>query len=160
MLEQINKVGRELDCNAPYKKTSPHTYVYVMHKFNVTKITLISSIDERGIYSDNELDGSENYRSPICVCVFLYLAMEHVGKNVRLWPDHNIRQEQCDPDYLSYGIDGYVFPHTHAHTHPSTQWCDLQQLSKGRPKILNESGGLLGGFHHVCHHEFILADLW
>ena len=59
-MEQIRKVGRDLGCNAPDRKTNPHTYVYVAHKFNVTKSPPISSIDERGPQSDEESDGSEN----------------------------------------------------------------------------------------------------
>ena len=53
-LGEIRKVGRDLGWNAPYKRSNPHTYVYVMHKFNVTKQALISSIDEQCIESDDE----------------------------------------------------------------------------------------------------------
>ena len=53
-LEEIRKVGRDLGRNAPYKASNPHTYVYVAHKFNLTKQALISSIDERCLQSDNE----------------------------------------------------------------------------------------------------------
>ena len=45
-LEGIRKVGRNLGPDAPYKKTNPHKYVYVAHKFNVMKQALMSSIDE------------------------------------------------------------------------------------------------------------------
>ena len=45
-LEEIRNVGRDLGQNAPYKESNPHTYVYLAHKFNVTKQALISSIDE------------------------------------------------------------------------------------------------------------------
>ena len=53
-LEQIRKLGKDLGRNAPYIKTNPHTYVYVAHKFNVTKHALISYIDERALESDDE----------------------------------------------------------------------------------------------------------
>ena len=46
-LEEIKKVGRDLGRNAPYKKSTPHTYVYVTHKFNVTKQALMLFIDEQ-----------------------------------------------------------------------------------------------------------------
>ena len=59
-LGEIGKVGRDLGRNAPYKQSNPHTYVYVAHKFNVTKQTLISSIDEQCLESDDEWEGSEN----------------------------------------------------------------------------------------------------
>ena len=52
--EQIRKVGRDLGRNAPYKKTNPHTYVYVAHKLNVTKRAIMSSIDERDLQSDDK----------------------------------------------------------------------------------------------------------
>ena len=47
-LEEIRKVSRDFGRNAPYKKET-RTYVYVMHKFNVTKHALMSSIDDRGL---------------------------------------------------------------------------------------------------------------
>ena len=53
-LEEIRKVGRDLGRNAPYKQSNPHTYVYVVHKFNITKQALISSIDEQCLQSDDE----------------------------------------------------------------------------------------------------------
>ena len=53
-LEEIRKVGKDLRRNAPYKKSNPHTYIYVAHKFNVTKQELISSIDEQCLQSDDE----------------------------------------------------------------------------------------------------------
>ena len=46
-LEEVMKVGRDLGRNAPYKKTNSHTYIYVAHKFNLTKQALMSSIDEQ-----------------------------------------------------------------------------------------------------------------
>ena len=59
VLKQIRKVGRDLGRNAPYKKTTPPTYVYVVHKFNGTKHALISSTDEMGLQGADESDGSE-----------------------------------------------------------------------------------------------------
>ena len=53
-LEEIRKVGRDLGWNAPYKESNPHTYIYVAHKFIVTKQVLISSIDEQCLHSDDE----------------------------------------------------------------------------------------------------------
>ena len=53
-LGEIRKVGRDLGRNVPYKQSTPHTYVYVAHKFNVTKRALISSIDEHCLESDDE----------------------------------------------------------------------------------------------------------
>ena len=53
-LGEIQKLGRDLGWNAPYKQSNPHTYVYVVHKFNVTKQVLISSIDEHCLESDDE----------------------------------------------------------------------------------------------------------
>ena len=53
-LEEIRKVGRDLGRNAPYKESNPHTYVYVTHKFNMTKQALMSSIDEQCLQSDDE----------------------------------------------------------------------------------------------------------
>ena len=53
-LGEIRKVGRDLGGNAPYKEPNPHTYVYIAHKFNVTKQALISSIDEQRLQSDDE----------------------------------------------------------------------------------------------------------
>ena len=53
-LEEIRKMGRDLGRNAPYKTSNPHTYVYVAHKFNVTKHTLMSSIGEQCLQSDDE----------------------------------------------------------------------------------------------------------
>ena len=53
-LEEIRKVGRDLGRNAPYKASNPHTYVYVAHKFNVTKQALRSSIDEQRLESDDQ----------------------------------------------------------------------------------------------------------
>ena len=53
-LEEIRKVGRDLGRNAPYKESNPHTCVYVVHKFNITKQVLISSIDEQCLQSDDE----------------------------------------------------------------------------------------------------------
>ena len=53
-LEEIRKVSRDLGQNAPYKKTNPHTYVYVAYKFNVMKHALMSSIDEQCLQSDDE----------------------------------------------------------------------------------------------------------
>ena len=53
-LEEIRKVGRDLGRDAPYKEPNPHTYVYVAHKFNMTKQALPSSIDEQCLYSDDE----------------------------------------------------------------------------------------------------------
>ena len=52
-LEETRKVGRDLGWNAPYKESNHHTYVYVAHKFNLTKQALMSSIDERGLQSDD-----------------------------------------------------------------------------------------------------------
>ena len=51
---EIRKVGRDLGRNASYKQSNSHTYVYVAHKFNVTKQALISSIDEHCLESDDE----------------------------------------------------------------------------------------------------------
>ena len=59
-LGEIKKMGRDLGRNASYKKSNPHTYVYVAKKFNVTKQALISSIDEHCYESDDESEGSEN----------------------------------------------------------------------------------------------------
>ena len=53
-LEEITKVGRDLAGTLPYKESNPHTYVYVAHKFNVTKQALINSIDEQCLQSDDE----------------------------------------------------------------------------------------------------------
>ena len=53
-LGETRKVGRDLGRNAPYKQPNPHTYVYIAHKFNVTKQALISSIDEHCLESDDE----------------------------------------------------------------------------------------------------------
>ena len=53
-LEEIRKVSRGSGRNAPYKKIKPHTYVYVAHKFNVTKHALMSSIYEQCLQSDDE----------------------------------------------------------------------------------------------------------
>ena len=53
-LEEIRKVGRDLGWNAPYKELNPHTYIYVMHKFKVTKQALISSIDKQCLQRDDE----------------------------------------------------------------------------------------------------------
>ena len=46
-LERIRKVGRDLGRNAPPKNGNPHTDIYVARKFNVTKIEIMRSIDER-----------------------------------------------------------------------------------------------------------------
>ena len=53
-LEQIRKVGRDLGRKTLYTKSNPQTQIHVAQKFNVTKIALISSIDERGLPSDDE----------------------------------------------------------------------------------------------------------
>ena len=53
-LEEIRKVCRDLGRNAPYKESNSHTYVYVVHKFNVTKHALMISIDEQCLQSDDE----------------------------------------------------------------------------------------------------------
>ena len=53
-LEEIRKVGRDLGRNAPYKESNPHTYVYVVHKFNVTKQALRSSIEKQCLQNDDE----------------------------------------------------------------------------------------------------------
>ena len=72
-LGEIRKVGRDLGWNAPYKQSNPHTYVYVTHKFNVTKQALIRSIDEHCLESDDEWEGSENYGLHVCLCVFFLI---------------------------------------------------------------------------------------
>ena len=48
-MAEIRRVGRDLGRNAPSKKSSPHMYIYIAWKFNVTNNALISSIDERGL---------------------------------------------------------------------------------------------------------------
>ena len=53
-LEEMRKVGRDLGRNAPCKKPNPHPYIYITHKFNVTKHTLMRSIDEQCLLSDDE----------------------------------------------------------------------------------------------------------
>ena len=53
-LEEIRKVGRDLGRNAAYKESNPHTYVCVVHKFNVTKQAPMRSIDEPCLQSDDE----------------------------------------------------------------------------------------------------------
>ena len=53
-LGETRMVGRDLRHNAPYKTPNPNAYISVVRKFNVTKHSLITSIDESGLQNDNE----------------------------------------------------------------------------------------------------------
>ena len=84
----------------------------------------------------------------MCLCVFFFTWLWGAPEEVYGFaPAVLTRQEQVDPDLLMSGC----FPG------PLAQWCDTQQLSSEHPKLLNGSGGLLGGFHHVYHHEVIVV---
>ena len=64
-LDQIRTVCRDLGYRAPYKETNPHTYSGVVHKFKVTKPTLISKVEKMGAESGGESRGSNRLGPPM-----------------------------------------------------------------------------------------------
>ena len=53
-LVEIKRGEINLSCKAPYNKANSHTYIYVVQKINAMRHALISSIDERGLQSNDE----------------------------------------------------------------------------------------------------------